>query len=137
MTFKMKRALQLFMVLAAVAVAVSCSQSSGSKGKPQIDFVQTEIDLGDVDVAEAKFVCDVECKNIGGDTLVIKTVLASCNCMVPDTRRQAIAPGETGHLEVRLDFTGYQPGPIERSITVYSNSADADEHEIFFHCNLK
>ena len=130
------RALFILLTVCAAFLVASCSQKKPSKPQPRIEFAQGDIDLGDVAVSDAKFVCDLEFKNVGDDTLRIKTVLASCNCMVAEDPSQKVAKGETGHLTVRLDFTKYNPGPIERTITVFSNAVDSSEYEIFFHCNL-
>jgi hypothetical protein len=65
--------------------------------------------------------------NTGKAPLLISQCTASCGCTVPQWPTNAIAPGETGILNIRYNTS--KIGPIKGTIIIYSN-AKTPEKEI-------
>ncbi|MEH6407286.1 MAG: DUF1573 domain-containing protein [Leeuwenhoekiella sp.] len=89
--------------------------------KAAMTFETDVIDYGDVEhggdgVRAFKF------KNTGNDVLIISKVYSTCGCTVPKKPDGPIQPGESGVIEVKYD-TNRAPGPIRKTITVYSNAS--------------
>lgn len=74
-----------------------------------------EVAYGDDGVRKFKFT------NTGDDVLIISRVYSTCGCTIPKKPEAPIQPGETGEIEVKYDTK--RPGPIRRTITVYSNAS--------------
>lgn len=100
----------------------SISQTNNSivnPGAPEITFETKTIDYGTIKNLsdgdrEFKF------KNTGTRPLVISQCLGSCGCTVPRWPIDSIKPGEEGIINVH--YATDRLGPIDRTITVYSNS---------------
>ncbi|MDR6302229.1 DUF1573 domain-containing protein [Mesonia maritima] len=58
--------------------------------------------------------------NTGDKPLIIKDVKSTCGCTVPKKPEGEIAPGKTGEIQVKYDTK--RPGPIRKTVTVYSNA---------------
>jgi hypothetical protein len=58
-------------------------------------------------------------KNTGNDSLRIYFAQGSCGCTVPTYKKEAIAPGESGEIEVRYDTN--RLGPFQKSVTLQTN----------------
>jgi len=63
-------------------------------------------------------------KNTGGSPLVIHKAVASCGCTTPIYPKEPIAPGASAAIKVTYNTSG-RPGPFNKTITIYSNDADA------------
>jgi len=59
--------------------------------------------------------------NAGDSPLVITRVQPTCGCTVARFTTTAIAPGESGMVNVTYSPTG-RPGPFEKTVWVYTNS---------------
>ncbi|MBQ5410117.1 MAG: DUF1573 domain-containing protein, partial [Muribaculaceae bacterium] len=59
--------------------------------------------------------------NTGDSPLVITRVQPTCGCTVARFTTTAIAPGESGMVNVTYSPTG-RPGPFEKTVWVYTNS---------------
>lgn len=57
--------------------------------------------------------------NTGQEPLTIGFVSSSCDCARPEWPRLPLAPGDSGRVRVR--FLGKEPGPFEKSFTVYDD----------------
>nr|BCX02013.1 MAG: hypothetical protein KatS3mg041_2059 [Bacteroidota bacterium] len=62
-------------------------------------------------------------RNAGRGPLRIRDLRASCGCTAVVLDKTEFAPGETGHLQVRLDTEG-KLGFVQKTITVYSNDPE-------------
>ncbi|PKP24460.1 MAG: hypothetical protein CVU03_12370 [Bacteroidetes bacterium HGW-Bacteroidetes-2] len=58
--------------------------------------------------------------NTGDAPLLIDDVKSTCGCTVPKKPEGAILPGASSTIEVKYDTN--RPGPIRKTITVYSNA---------------
>lgn len=66
--------------------------------------------------------CEFIITNTGNEPLIIRTVNASCSCMVPTWSMEPIAPGKIGFIKLKYDTN--RPGPINKSVTITSNAID-------------
>ena len=90
----------------------------------KIEFKDTTIDYGKIEngsdgVRKFKFT------NIGDAPLVITSVKSTCGCTVPTKPVGAIAPGETGFIDVEYDTK--RTGFIRKTITVNSNAVNVKD----------
>ena len=95
----------------------SFAQTSG----PKIEFKSSVIDYGEISrgsdgIRVFTFV------NKGDKPLEITKVYSSCGCTIPKKPEAPIPPGETGEIQVKYDTN--RLGPIRKTITVNSNSAE-------------
>ncbi len=115
-------------VLAVMTFSISCSQTSQAESTVDIDAQGATIefdnlvhDYGTI-VQGENGTCKFEFKNTGGEALVLSDVKSSCGCTIPSWPREAIAPGETGTIDVKYDTR--RVGPINKSIRVTSNGSE-------------
>jgi hypothetical protein len=73
------------------------------------------------EVIDAKF--DVE--NTGDEPLILSDVKGTCGCTVASFSQDPIAPGEKGFVKARVNTSGFQPGPVTKSITMLANTTPA------------
>ncbi len=110
---------RLFIVLFIGGISLNLT---AQEKKAEISFETDVIDYGDIDhggngTREFKFT------NTGTAPLVITKVYSTCGCTVPKKPKDAIKPGESGVIEVKYN-TNLAPGPIRKTITVYTNASD-------------
>lgn len=58
-------------------------------------------------------------KNTGNKPLLIKDVVSSCGCTIPEKPKKPILPGKTDEIKVEYDTN--RIGKFSKSITVFSN----------------
>ena len=138
-----KTAIAIAFVL-STGMLVSCGQNSAAskvkkenieraekrdisirKGTAAISFDKEEYDFGTVnegDVVKTTFVVT----NSGKSDLVITNAQASCGCTVPVWPKGAIAPGETGDIQVSFNTNG-KPNKQSKSITLTTNTEKGRE----------
>jgi mono/diheme cytochrome c family protein len=68
--------------------------------------------------------------NTGTDTLVILSTHPSCGCTAAIMDNPRIAPGQASRLQVKFDANNKPEGPIQKSVTISSNSRDQSERMI-------
>lgn len=85
----------------------------------EIKFDSDVIDYGKVDYG-SDGVRTFSFTNTGDQPLVIKDVKSTCYCTVPKKPDGEIAPGKKGEIQVKYDTK--RPGPIRKTVTVYSNA---------------
>ncbi len=85
----------------------------------KMEFEQETIDYGEV-AYKSDGVRVFKFTNTGDEPLIIKEVKSTCGCTVPKKPKDAIAPGDTGEIEVKYDTS--RQGPIRKTVTVYSNA---------------
>lgn len=87
----------------------------------KITFEETTIDYGEVDKG-ADGVRTFRFTNTGDAPLVIEDIKSTCGCTIPKKPTGPIMPGASDIIEVKYDTN--RPGPIRRSISVYSNAEE-------------
>ena len=66
----------------------------------------------------------VKVTNVGTEPLIIKTVVGSCGCTVPEFPKTPIAPG--GSADILLNYSvGSVAGAFNKSVTITSNDVKA------------
>ncbi|CAM1360225.1 conserved exported hypothetical protein [Tenacibaculum sediminilitoris] len=140
----MKKIAVIVVFIVSSGMLVSCGQGNASSkvkkenienaekrdnsinlGAPVISFDKEEFDFGTVsegDVVETTFVVT----NTGKSDLIITNAKASCGCTVPSWPKEAIAPGETGNIEVKFNTSG-KPNKQSKSITLTTNTETGRE----------
>ena len=96
-----------------VGFAVQAQESA------KIEFKSEVIDYGEIKKG-SDGIRVFEFTNTGNIPLVITDVTSSCGCTIPEKPEGPIAPGENGEIKVKYDTS--KPGPIRKTITVYSNA---------------
>jgi len=99
----------------------SATTTKNDGSMPKILFEETEHDFGNMIQGE-RVIYGFHFTNTGGSDLLITRVSTSCGCTVGDYPEQAIAPGESGVIEVTFDSNkrkGYQ----NKTITVLTNTS--------------
>lgn len=108
----------LFIVL---FVGILALPLSAQERKPAISFETDVMDYGAMEHGsngsrEFKFT------NTGNAPLVISKVYSTCGCTIPTKPEKPIKPGDSGVIVVKYD-TNLAPGPIRKTITVYTNAS--------------
>jgi len=88
--------------------------------KAEISFESDVVDYGEVAYG-ADGIREFKFTNTGDDVLIVARVYSTCGCTIPKKPEDPIQPGESGVIEVKYDTK--RPGPIRRTITVYSNAS--------------
>jgi len=91
----------------------------GVNAQAKISFKSETVDYGKI-VKGSDGTRVFEFTNIGDTALIVTDVKSSCGCTVPKKPKGAIAPGDTGTIEVKYDTN--RVGPIRKTVTVYSNA---------------
>jgi len=87
----------------------------------KIKFEKTEHDFGKG--PQGKPVSyDFKFKNAGTDPLVLTNVKASCGCTTPSWPKEAIAPGDSGEIQVQYNMA--RAGTYRKSITVTTQGGE-------------
>ena len=85
----------------------------------EFKFETETIDYGKVALgSEGKRV--FEFTNVGDAPLIIKDIISTCGCTVPQKPEKPIMPGEKGEIEVSYDTK--RPGGFSKAITIISNA---------------
>ncbi len=103
-----------------VATLLTVSLQAQEK-KAEITFDSETVDYGEVAYG-ADGVRKFEFTNTGNDVLIVARVYSTCGCTIPKKPENPIQPGEKGVIEVKYDTK--RPGPIRKTITVYSNASE-------------
>lgn len=114
----MKKLIVLF-VAALFAVSVQAQDK-----KAEITFDSDVVDYGDVQYG-SDGVRKFTFTNTGNDVLIVARVYSTCGCTIPKKPENPIQPGEKGEIEVKYDTK--KPGPIRKTITVYSNASEVPQ----------
>ncbi|ANH61765.1 DUF1573 domain-containing protein [Dokdonia donghaensis] len=114
----MKKVLFLFVAMLLV-VSVQAQEK-----RAEITFDSEVVDYGEVDYG-ADGVRKFTFTNTGNDVLIVARVYSTCGCTIPKKPENPIQPGEKGEIEVKYDTK--RPGPIRKTITVYSNASEVPQ----------
>lgn len=93
--------------------------------KAVISFDVKSHDFGKINEEDGKATYVFAFKNEGNSPLVVNRVQASCGCTTPTWTKEPIEPGKKGTVTVTYNPQG-RPGPINKTITVYSNASDEE-----------
>ena len=89
--------------------------------KAAITFESDVVDYGEVEYG-SDGIREFNFTNTGDDVLIIARVYSTCGCTVPEKPEDPIQPGKSGVIKVKYDTK--RPGPIRKTITVYSNASE-------------
>ncbi|PKP40603.1 MAG: hypothetical protein CVT95_13435 [Bacteroidetes bacterium HGW-Bacteroidetes-12] len=87
----------------------------------QIQFTSTIHNFGIIKEEAGVVSHTFEFTNIGNAPLIITRVASSCGCTVSEWPKEPLLPGVKGYIKTSYNPKG-RPGPINQSITVYSNA---------------
>ncbi len=104
----------LFLMIFFAGFSTAIAQSA-----PKFEFKTETIDYGDIEKG-SEGLRVFQFTNVGETPLIIENVYSSCGCTVPSWTKTPVAPGKTGEIQVKYDTS--KPGPIRRTITIYSNA---------------
>lgn len=103
-----------------VAALMSVTLQAQEK-KAEITFDTDTVDYGKVAYG-SDGVRNFTFTNTGTDVLIVARVYSTCGCTVSEKPEDPIQPGEKGVIKVKYDTK--RPGPIRRTIAVYSNASE-------------
>lgn len=107
-------------LLLALALAPFLAAAQGAS----YQWVEPAHNFGTVDEAGGDLVHRFILKNTGKTSLHIVQAQASCGCTTPKTRKEPIAPGDTGSVVV-LYHTAGRPGSFRKTVTVTTDGEPA------------
>jgi hypothetical protein len=93
---------------------------------PQIFFKKTVIDFGTVKEETGEVKLSFKYKNTGNMPLIVERVYPSCGCTTADYTKTPLKKGKTGVINL-VFHTKNSPGPIEKTVLIYSNSITQKE----------
>lgn len=102
---------------------------------PIISFEKSEHNFGAIEKGE-KVTHNFKFKNTGDADLKILDVKTSCGCTSATPEKDTYAPGEAGEIPVTFDSDRFS-GEITKSITVTSNSDDAQKATLKIYANIR
>ena len=108
----------IYALVAFLTLGFAVQAQTGAK----IEFETEVIDYGQIEKGSDGIRTFVF-TNTGDEPLIINRVYSSCGCTIPEKPEAPIAPGEKGEIKVKYDTK--RVGPIRKTITVYSNDANA------------
>ncbi len=111
------------LVILFVATLLTVSVQAQEK-KAEITFDSDVVDYGEVSYG-SDGVRKFTFTNTGNDVLIVSRVYSTCGCTIPKKPENPIAPGKKGEIEVKYDTN--RPGPIRKTITVYSNASEVPQ----------
>lgn len=117
---KFALSLSLFFAALTFAFAQDATTSVESASGAVLTFETEVIDYGTIP-QNADGVRMFKFTNTGTAPLIISNAKGSCGCTVPSWPKQPINPGESG--EIKVKYATNRLGPINKSVTVTSNSA--------------
>ncbi len=119
----MKKILVLSLALFIVAF--------GGVAQPKLKVLEGEkFDLGKIDKGVVK-TKQLTLKNVGTDTLKLGNVEVSCGCTGTVVSNKTLRSGDTTSLLITFNSRNFS-GPVHKSLTINSNSADAPRTLIEF-----
>lgn len=121
-TFEVPQILEIMKKLMFLFVATLLAVSvQAQEKKAEITFDSDVVDYGEVEFG-GDGVRKFTFTNTGNDVLIVARVYSTCGCTIPKKPENPIQPGEKGEIEVKYDTK--RPGPIRKTITVYSNASE-------------
>ena len=86
--------------------------------------LETEnLEFGDLQLG-TEVTKSIKISNVGTEPLIIKGIVGSCGCTVPEVPKAPIAPGKS--VDVKINYSvGSVPGAFNKSVTISSNDVKA------------
>lgn len=129
---------KLFIMFVAASLSLGVAKAQepapAATSKAEITFEKDVHDYGTVEFG-GNGVCEFKFKNTGTEPLIISNARGSCGCTVPDWPRNPIAPGQSSTIKVSYDTK--RPGPINKTVTITSNSASSPNKVIRISGNVE
>lgn len=101
-------------------ILLQTSTALAQPGVPRIEIVGGNlIDLGRQRAGRIERT--VAITNRGGDTLRLQEISSGCGCLVGEPDRRALAPGDTAHVLMTIEATGYAVDTWARTLEITSN----------------
>ena len=95
---------QIFFYFAAAAIVLG----GATKSKAQLSVIQgNEISFGKIFQTGAMVYKVITVKNVGSDSIKIRSVTTSCGCTAAIVATSALAPGEKTDVRIQFNPTGY------------------------------
>lgn len=95
--------------------------NAGASGPPKIEVVGGDkVEWGEVGPGVLKHALKIT--NVGGDTLRIADVKASCGCTTAPLDKKILLPGDTATVDVSMDVAN-RSGEQHKTITITSNDS--------------
>ena len=95
---------QIFFYFAAAAIVLG----GATKSKAQLSVIQgNEISFGKIFQTGAMVYKVITVKNVGSDSIKIRSVTTSCGCTAAIAATSALAPGEKTDVRIQFNPTGY------------------------------
>ena len=107
-----------------VVILAAVLNSYGQQNSTSISFKKTVFDFGTIKEQDGVVTYNFEFVNSGKGPLIIKRVVASCDCTTTDWPKEPLVPGSGGGLKVVFNPKD-RSGKIDKIITVYSNAENA------------
>lgn len=108
-------------ILATVALLIAWVVPTALYGQPMALWTDSVHNYGTFHESDGEQRATFVVVNTGDSPLVITRVQPTCGCTVARFTTTAIAPGESGMVNVTYSPTG-RPGPFEKTVWVYTNS---------------
>ena len=108
----------------AIADALALNYHSLLDTRTQVQFNQTEIDIGKLKQGQPETV-KFELKNTGVNPLIIQQVETSCGCTKLEWTKHPIKPNQFG--EIKVTYDAKYPGRFVKGIMVFRNTEKAME----------
>ena len=122
----MKRLFFVLTVLAFGAFSINAQNANEQEEKnpnaPYMDFEKTVHNYGTIHQG-SDGTCSFKFTNTGKEPLILSRPKSSCGCTVPTWPKQPILPGKSD--EIKVTYATSRLGPINKSVTIYSNSSNS------------
>lgn len=116
----MLRRTLLFYPALIIFLSCACSRTEQSSGPPQIHFLETEHELGELAVdPNQTYPVSFTFKNRGFSPLRIEQVVSSCSCTNTHITKDHLEPGEEGQIHVSIAVE--IPEERRATLAVYTN----------------
>lgn len=121
----MKRILLSLVLTFSVIIAAAQTPNA-----PEIEFMQTEYDFGDVPHNSKSVECEFEFVNTGTAPLVIVKTVTSCTCTRATFDKRPIQPGERSKIIVSYEPQKKEAGVFYKAVDVYTNALSSKRQTI-------
>jgi len=115
---------KLVLFLAVLMAGCNCNSKNSAINGATISFKTKIHDFGQISENDKTASFSFTFKNSGDSPLVIHKAVASCGCTTPIYPKEPIAAGASAEIVVTYTTVG-RPGAFHKTITIYSNDADA------------
>lgn len=113
---------KLLFCLGFASLLFACNQE---KKPPMLSFDDTNIDIGNVSLANPVKTYTIGFKNAGDSLLRMRGFLTQCDCEKAEFDKDSyfMQPHSRGQFQYTIDVTGFGTGDLIRELKVYSNTS--------------